>query len=162
MNSKVSPIPNGLHTLTPYLTVKGAADAIDFYKRAFDAKEQFRMPSPDGKSIGHASIVIGDSVLMLADEFPNMSKSPQTLGGVPVSMVLYVEDVDASFKRAVDAGATVKMPVENKFYGDRMGTVIDPFGHMWTIGTHIEDVTPQEMQKRMQEFCSKMGDKKNM
>jgi PhnB protein len=162
MNSKVSPIPDGLHSLTAYLTVKGAADAIDFYKRAFGAKEQFRMPAPDGKTIGHASIVIGDSVVMLADEHPGFNKSPQTLGGAGVSMVFYVEDVDAAFKRAVDAGATVKMPVENKFYGDRMGSVTDPFGHMWTIGTHIEDVSPQEMRKRMQEFCSKMGDKKNM
>jgi PhnB protein len=157
MNAKPKPIPDGFHTLTPYLTVKGAAEAIDFYKRAFGAQEQFRMPSPDGKSIGHAQVLIGDSILMLADEFPHCSQSPQTLNGTPVSMVVYVEDVDAAFKRAVNAGAVVKLPLENKFYGDRSGCVTDPFGHLWTLTTHIEDLTPQEMNRRMKEFCAKMG-----
>ncbi len=156
MSTKVKPIPDGHHTVTPNLTVKGAAAAIDFYKRAFGAKEQFRMAMPDG-NIGHAQILIGDSILMLADEFPHWSKSPQSLNGTPVTLVVYVEDVDAVFSRAVDAGATVKLPVENKFYGDRSGCVVDPFGHLWMLMTHVEDVPPQEMKKRMEEFCSKMG-----
>jgi PhnB protein len=157
MNSKVKPIPNGFHTLTPYLTVNGAAEAIDFYKRAFGARELFRMSGPDGKSIGHAQVAIGDSILMLADEFPHWSKSPQTLNGTPVSLMVYVEDVDAAFKRAVEAGATVKLPVENKFYGDRSGCLVDPFGHLWTLSSHIEDVPPEEMGRRMAEFWAKMG-----
>ncbi len=145
MSTKVKPIPDGHHTVTPNLTVKGAAAAIDFYKRAFGAKEQFRMAMPDG-NIGHAQILIGDSILMLADEFPHWSKSPQSLNGTPVTLVVYVEDVDAVFSRAVDAGATVKLPVENKFYGDRSGCVVDPFGHLWMLMTHVEDVPPQEMK----------------
>lgn len=157
MNAKVKPIPDGFHTLTPYLTVKGAAQAIDFYKRAFGARERFRMPGPDGKTLGHAEVTIGDSILMLADEFPGCGQSPQALHGTPVSLLLYVSDVDAAFQRAVAAGATVKQPVENKFYGERAGCLVDPFGHIWTLMTHIEDVPPQEMKKRMDEFTAKMA-----
>jgi PhnB protein len=157
MNAKVKPIPDGFHTLTPYLTVKGGAEAIDFYKRAFGAIERFRMTGPDGKTLGHAEITIGDSILMLADGAPGFSQSPQELHGTTVSLLLYVKDVDAAFKRAVEAGATVKQPVENKFYGERAGCVVDPFGHLWTLMTHIEDVPPQEMKKRMDEFCAKMA-----
>jgi len=157
MNANVKPIPDGFHTLTPYLTVKGGAEAIDFYTRAFGAKERFRMTGPDGKSLGHAEITIGDSILMLADGAPGFSQSPQELHGTTVSLLLYVKDVDAAFQRAVEAGATVKQPVENKFYGERAGCVMDPFGHLWTLMTHIEDVPPQEMKKRMDEFCAKMA-----
>jgi PhnB protein len=156
MNAKVKPIPDGFHSLTPYLTVKGAAQAIDFYRRAFGATERFRMTGPDGKSVGHAEITIGDSILMLADESP-FGQSPQTLHGTSVSLALYVEDVDAAFQRALNAGATVKQPVENKFYGDRAGCLVDPFGHLWTLMTHVEDVPPTEMRKRMAKFCAKMG-----
>jgi PhnB protein len=160
MHSKPKSIPEGFHSLTPYLTVRGAAEAIEFYKRAFGAEEQIRMPSPDGKTIGHAQIVIGDSILMLADEHPQFNKSPQTLNGTAVSLLLYVEDVDAVFQRALDAGATVKLPLEDKFYGDRSGSVTDPFGHFWTLSTHVEDVSSEEMQRRMAEFCAKMSAKK--
>ena len=157
MNANVKPIPDGFHALTPYLTVNGAAQAIDFYQRAFGAKERFRMHGPDGKTIGHAEVTIGDSILMLADESPSCGQSPRTLHGTPVSLLLYVEDVDAVFQRAVNAGATVKQPVENKFYGERAGCLTDPFGHQWTLMTHIEDVPPMEMNKRMAEFCAKMA-----
>jgi PhnB protein len=157
MKAKIKPIPDGFHTLTPYLTIKGAGEAISFYKRAFGAKERCRMTGPDGKSIGHAEIVIGDSYLMLADEFPQFSQSPQTLKGTSVSLLIYVKDVDAFFKRAVKAGATVKQPVENKFYGERSGCLADPFGHLWTVMTHVEDVPPKEMKKRLAEFNAKMA-----
>ena len=160
MKANIKAIPDGFHTLTSYLTVKGAAQAIDFYKRAFGAKERFRMPTPDGKTIGHAEIIIGDSILMLADEFPGCNKSPHTLGGSPISMLIYVEDVDAAFQRAVDAGATVKDPVENKFYGERAGSVLDPFGHHWTLMTHVEDVPLPELNKRMANFHAKMTTEK--
>jgi PhnB protein len=156
MNAKVKPIPDGYHTLTPYLTVKGGADAIDFYKRAFGAKEKFRMPGPDGKTVGHAELIIGDSVIMLADEFPGCGQSPETLGGSSASLLLYVEDVDTAFERAVEAGATVKEPVENKFYGERAGSLVDPFGHKWMLMTHIEDVPPQEMKQRMEKAYAEM------
>jgi PhnB protein len=142
------PIPEGYHTATPYLIIGGAADAIEFYKKAFGAKELFRFPAPDGK-IGHAEIKIGDSPIMLADEFPEMGyKGPQTLGGSPVSIMIYVDDVDTVFNRAVEAGATVKEAVSDKFYGDRMGTLTDPFGHRWHVATHKEDVSPEEMERR--------------
>src|SRR2546421_5648107 len=157
MNTKVKPIPDGFHTVTPYLTVKGGADAIEFYKRAFGAKERYRLPAPDGKTVGHAEIVIGDSIVMLADEFPQCNQSPQTLKGTTVGFALYVADADAAFKRAVEAGATVKQPIENKFYGERAGTVVDPFGHAWTLMTHIEDVPPEEMKRRMAAEFAKMG-----
>jgi len=161
MSNKVKPIPDGFHTLTPYLAVKGGAEAIDFYKRAFGAVERFRMPGPDGKSIAHAEIVIGNSIVMLADESPQMGNlSPQTLKGSPVGILMYVEDVDTAFKRAVAAGATIKEPLEDKFYGERAGSLVDPFGHRWTLMMHIEDVTSEEVQKRMVELCGKMAQKK--
>ncbi len=148
MASAVKPIPEGYHSVTPYLIISGAADAIEFYKKAFGAIELLRMPYPDGK-IGHAEIKIGDSPIMLADEVPDMKYlSPKTLGGSPVSILLYVEDVDTVFNRAVAAGATQDRPVEDKFYGDRAGSLIDPFGHTWHVATHKEDVTPEEMERR--------------
>ena len=144
----VKPIPDGYHTATPYLIIEGAADAIEFYKQAFGAVELFRMPGPDGK-IGHAEIKIGDSPIMLADAYPDMGyNGPKSLGGSPVSLMIYVEEVDTVFNRAVDAGATVKEVVSDKFYGDRMGTLIDPFGHVWHVSTHKEDVSVAEMEKR--------------
>ncbi len=149
MNKQVKPIPEGYHTLTPYLIIKNAAQAIEFYKQAFGAEEKFRMPGPDGK-IGHAEIRIGDSMVMLADEMPEAGiLSPQSLNRSPVSFLIYVEDVDAAFQRAVDAGATISRPLEDKFYGDRMGSVTDAFGYEWSLGTHKEDVTPEEMERRM-------------
>ena len=142
------PIPEGYHTATPYLIIRGAADAIEFYKKAFGATELFRFPTPDGK-IGHAEIKIGDSPIMLADEYPEMGyKSPQTLGGSPVSIMIYVEDVDTVFNRAVASGASVKEAVSDKFYCDRLGTLTDPFGHVWHVSTHKEDVSVEEMQRR--------------
>ena len=144
------PIPDGYHTATPYLIIRGAADAIEFYKKAFGATELFRFPTPDGR-IGHAEIKIGDSPIMMADEYPQMGyNSPQSLGGSPVSIMIYVKDVDTIFNQAVAAGATVKEAVSDKFYGDRLGTVTDPFGHVWHISTHKEDVSIEEMQKRAQ------------
>ena len=150
---KTKPVPDGFHAVTPYLTVKDAAKAIDFYKRAFGAQERFRMPTPDGK-IGHSELQIRDSIVMLADEFPDCagSQSPDTLGGSPVGFALYVDNVDQAFKRAVDAGATVKDAVEDKFWGDRSGSVIDPFGHKWMLLTHVEDVAPDEMKNRMEKM----------
>jgi PhnB protein len=140
--------PEGYHTLTPYLVVRGGVAALDFYKKAFGAVELFRMPMPNGK-LGHAEIKIGDSAIMLADEAPERGASaPQTVGGTPVGLMIYVEKVDAVFDQAVKAGAKVEMPVKNQFYGDRSGSIMDPFGHKWTIATHIEDVPPDEMAKR--------------
>jgi PhnB protein len=148
MAKKVLPIPKGYHAVTPYLAIKGAAKAIDFYKTAFGATERFRMPSPDGKSLMHAELQLGDSVVMLADEFPGMGfVGPKTLKGTPVTIHLYVADVDATFKKAVAAGAKKKRPVEDQFYGDRSGTVVDPFGHVWHLSTHVKDVTPEELQE---------------
>ena len=144
----VKPIPEGYHSVTPYLIVKGAARALEFYARAFGAKELYRMDQPDGR-VGHAEIQIGDSRIMLADEFPDMgARSPETVGGTPVGITLYVEDVDETVARAVAAGAKVTRPVENKFYGDRMGELTDPFGHRWYLGTHVEDVSPEEIGRR--------------
>jgi PhnB protein len=148
MTSKVKPIPEGYHTATPYLIVKDAARAIEFYKKAFGATELMRMPGPGGK-IGHAEIKIGDSPIMLADEVPGMGfRSPESLGGSPISILLYVEDVDVVFSEALAAGAKVQRPVADQFYGDRTGGVTDPFGHVWYIATHKEDVSPEEMKKR--------------
>jgi PhnB protein len=145
----LSPIPAGYHTVTPYLIVKGGAAALEFYTKAFGAQELFRMPGPDGV-LAHAEMQIGDSRIMLADEFPNMGhRGPQSLGGTSVSLLLYVEDVDARFRQAIAAGAKELKPVENQFYGDRSGTLTDPFGHVWTIATHVEDVSPEEMDRRM-------------
>jgi PhnB protein len=144
----VKPIPEGYHSITPYLIVKGAADAIEFYKKAFGATELFRMPAPGGR-IGHAEIKIGDSVIMLSDEWPEMKYlGPKSLGGSPVSLLLYVDDVDTVFKQAIAAGATEDRAIEDKFYGDRSGSLTDPFGHVWHIATHTEDVSPEEMERR--------------
>lgn len=145
----VNPIPEGYHSLVPYLIVQGAAQAIAFYKEVFGATETMRFPGPDGK-IGHAEIRVGDSRLMLADEMPGHGFSgPATLGGTPVGLLVYVEDVDACAAKAVAAGAKQVKPVQDQFYGDRSGTFTDPFGHLWTIATHIEDVPPAEIQRRM-------------
>jgi PhnB protein len=149
MSSKVKPIPDGYSAITPYLVVDGATRAIDFYKQAFGATERMRMPGPDGR-IGHAELVIGGAVIMLADEFKDMgSKGPRAFGGSPVSILVYVNDVDAVVKKAVASGARLTRPVENKFYGDRSGAIEDPFGHVWLVSTHVEDVSPDEMEKRM-------------
>ena len=145
----VQPIPDGYHSVTPYLIVKDAAKALDFYAKAFGAEELMRFPGPGGK-VMHAEIKIGDSPIMLADEFPEMGHlGPSSRGGTTVSLMVYVRDVDAAFDKAVKAGGTVVRPVKNQFYGDRSGTLNDPFGHQWTISTHVEDVTPEEMQRRM-------------
>ncbi len=146
----VKPIPDGYHSVTPYLMIKDAAAAIEFYQRAFGATELVRMPDAHGR-IAHAEIRIGDSIVMLADEDHEPGhRGPRTLGGTPVSLVLYVEDVDAVFDRAIRAGGMTRRAVADQFYGDRMGMLEDPFGHVWTIGTHTEDVTPEEMKRRMQ------------
>lgn len=152
--SKVSPIPNGYHSITPYLVVKGAAQAIEYYKKVFGATELVRMPGPDGK-IGHAELQIGDSRIMLADENPNMGQgytSAATLGASPVSLYLYMPDVDSVFQKAVAAGGKALKPVETQFYGDRSGFIQDPFGHLWGIATHVEDVSPEEMKERMKKM----------
>ena len=154
MAGQVKPVPTGYHTVTPYLTLSDASGAIDFYKRAFGASELFRMDRPDGK-IGHAEIKIGDSIVMLADESPRSdSRSPQSLGGTTAGIFLYVENVDAVFDTAVKAGAKVHQPLTNMFWGDRFGGLTDPFGHSWALATHIEDVAPEEMEKRMQAAMS--------
>ena len=146
--AKVKPIPEGYHSVTPYLCVEGAADAIEFYKKALGATEVLRMGSPDGK-VGHAEVQIGDSRVMLADEFPEMGfLSPKTIGGSPVTMHVYVEDVDTIVARATGAGAKVTKPVADQFYGDRGGQIEDPFGHRWYVSTHKEDLTPEEIEKR--------------
>ena len=148
MTNKVKPIPEGYHTATPYLIVKDAARAIEFYKKAFGATELMRMPGPGGK-IGHAEIKIGDSPIMLADEVPGMGfRSPESLGGSPISILLYVEDVDVVFSEALAAGAKVQRPVADQFYGDRSGGFTDPFGYVWHVATHIEDVSPEEVGRR--------------
>ena len=145
----VKPVPDGYHTVTPYLIVKDAAEALNFYQTALGAIERVRMPGPEGK-IMHAEIQIGDSMIMLADEFPEMGAvSPQTIGGTPVGLCLYIEDVDGRFQQAVAAGGRIERPLQNQFYGDRSGTIVDPFGHKWTLATHVEDVAPEEMQRRM-------------
>jgi PhnB protein len=146
--AKVKPIPDDYPRVIPYLTVDGAAAAIDFYTNVFDAKERVLMPSPDGK-VGHAELEIGDAVVMLADTSPDTGNpTPKALGGTPVTVMVYVEDVDATFKRALKAGAKQDRPVENQFYGDRAGQFTDPFGHKWFVATHVEDVPPDEMAKR--------------
>ena len=155
--SKVKPVPEGIHTVTPHLTVKGAARAIDFYKLAFGATEVSRHAGPGG-SIMHASIKIGDSVLFLNDEFPEMGAiSPQSLNGTPVTLTLYVEDADALFKKATEAGAEIKMPIADQFWGDRYGCVKDPFGHMWAIASRKEDLTPEEAERRGREAMAQMS-----
>ena len=144
-------IPDGYHSATPYLIVKGAANAIDYYKRAFGATELFRMADEKG-TIGHAEIRIGDSVIMLADETPGaVCHTPRSLGGTSVGMMIYVNDVDSVFKRAVEAGGKSLRPLTNQFYGDRSGTLEDPYGHVWTVATHVEDVPPEELKRRAQQ-----------
>ena len=148
--SKVPHIPKGYNSITPYLIVKGAAQAIDYYKKVFGATEVFRMDAPDGK-VGHAELKIGDSHIMLADENPNMGQghaSAATIGASPVSLYLYLPDVDRVVDRAVAAGAKILKPVQDQFYGDRSGFIQDPFGHLWGVATHVEDVSPHEMQER--------------
>jgi PhnB protein len=148
----VKPIPEGYPRVSPYLVVDGAQKAIEFYTTVLGFTERMRMPGPDGR-IGHAELQLGDSVLMLADEFPDAdAKGPSAYGGSPVSLTVYVEDVDATFERAAEAGATVVWPLENKFYGDRAATFDDPFGHRWTINSHVEDVSPEEMERRAAEI----------
>lgn len=150
------PIPDGYHSVTPYLTVRDAARALEFYKQAFGAKEKGAMKGPDGK-IMHAEIVIGDSIIMLADEFPEFgSLSPQSIGGSPMGLHVYVEDVDSAFDRAVKAGANVEMPVADMFWGDRYGKLRDPFGHKWSIGTHKADLSMEEIEKAQEEFMAKL------
>jgi PhnB protein len=157
MAGKVKPIPEGYEGATPYLIIKGAAKALDFYKKGFGATEIMRIPASGG-TVGHAEIKIGDAIIMLADEFQGLNhRSPQALGGTPVSIMVYVPDVDTFVKRAVAAGAKVLTPVENKFYGDRAGSLEDPFGHQWHFSTHVEDVPPDEMAKRAEAFMKKQG-----
>jgi PhnB protein len=149
---EVSYIPEGYNSITPYLVIKGAAEAIEYYKNVFGATEVMRMAQPDGR-IGHAELKIGNSHIMLADEFPEMEhRGPLSLGSSPVSMLLYVEDVDKIVERAVAAGAKILKPVQDQFYGDRSGFIQDPFGHLWGVATHKEDVSPQEMKERMKKM----------
>jgi PhnB protein len=149
MKNQTKAIPKGYHTITPHLVVKGANQAIEFYRKAFDARETSRITGPDGESILHAELVIGDSRLFLADEVPNMGcLGPQSTGGSPVTIHLYAEDVDALFNKAVAAGAQVKMPLADMFWGDRYGVVADPFGHQWSVASHKEDLTPEEISER--------------
>jgi PhnB protein len=150
------PIPEGFHSVTPHLVIRGAAAAIDFYKRAFGAQEIMRMAGPGGQ-IGHAELKIGDSIIMLADEFPGSPiRSPQALGGTTGTLNIYVPDVDKQYQQAVSAGATATMPVADMFWGDRYGQLTDPFGHVWSIATHKEDLSEQEIEKRAQEFWATM------
>lgn len=149
--SKVKAVPDGYDSVTPYLVVRGAAKAITFYQNAFGAQERLRLPAPGG-GVGHAELKIGNSIIMLADEFPDMgARGPKTIGGSPVSLLIYVEDVDSVFAGAIAAGARELRPLENKFYGDRAGQLEDPFGHVWTLATHVEDVTAEQLQQRMEE-----------
>jgi PhnB protein len=155
--SNVKPIPDGYHSVTPYLFIRGAGGAIDFYKKVFGAKEIVRVPGSIGQ-VMHAELKIGDSIVMLADENPKAgSMSPQTAGGVSVCLHVYVENVDEVMQKAVDNGAKLLRPVQNQFYGDRSGTLIDPFGHMWSVATHVEDVAPEEMKKRMAAAASQVA-----
>ena len=154
--SKVPHIPKGYNTVTPYLVIKGAAKAIEYYKKVFGATETVRMPGPNG-TIGHAELKIGDSMIMLADENPSMGQghvSATTVGGSPVSLYVYLKDVDKVFERAVAEGAKVLKPVQDQFYGDRNGFLQDPFGHLWGVSTHVEDVSADEMKKRMQKLMT--------
>lgn len=156
--TNVKSIPQGFHTVTPSLTIRGAAEAIEYYKKALGAKELMRMPGPGGK-IMHAELQIGDSIIFLADEFPEYgtSRAPQTLGGSTASLNIYVEDVDTAFNKAISAGGKVNMPVADMFWGDRYGTFTDPYGHQWGIATHKEDVSPQDMERRMKDFSAQMA-----
>lgn len=154
MAPKVNPIPQGYHTVTPSIVVRGAAEALDFYRKAFNAEETLRMPGPDGKII-HAEFRIGNSVMMLGDEMPDMgAKSPLSLGGSPVSFFIYLENVDEAWQRAINAGAKQVMPLADMFWGDRAGCVDDPFGHHWWLAQHVADLTPEEIKKGQDEFFS--------
>jgi PhnB protein len=151
------PIPDGYHSVTPYLIVKGAADAMEFYKKAFNACEVMRLEGPDGK-VGHAEIQIGDSRVMLAEEHPQMKAlAPRSPGSSGVAICLYVENVDEVVSQATRAGAKIQRPLQNQFYGDRSATLEDPFGHVWTVATHIEDVPPEEIKRRMEEMMKRPG-----
>jgi uncharacterized glyoxalase superfamily protein PhnB len=151
MKSRVKPVPTGYHTLTPHLVVKGASQAIDFYKKAFGAEEISRVLGPGGKELIHAELKIGDSKLFLVDEILEMDcRGPQNIGGTPVTIHMFVEDVDTSFNKALAAGAQVRMPLADMFWGDRYGVLVDPFGHLWSMATHKEDLTPEEIGKRSQ------------
>jgi uncharacterized glyoxalase superfamily protein PhnB len=153
--SKVRPIPDGMNTVTPHLVCKDAAKAVEFYKKAFGAEERFRLDTPDKKKILHASLSIGGSAIMLADEFPDWgSVGPETLKGTPVVIHLYVEDADSVFDQAVRAGATVTMPLQDMFWGDRYGQLRDPFGHSWSVATHVRDVSIEEMEQAAKAMCS--------
>ncbi len=157
MTSTSTTAPTGHRAVTPYLTIKGAAKAIEFYKAVFGASERMRMEAPGGK-VGHAELVIGDGVIMLSDEWPDMDcKGPEALGGSPVSLHIYVDDVDAIADQAVAAGATLKRPPKDEFWGDRMGTIVDPFGHTWLISTHVEDVPEDEMKRRAEAAMREMA-----
>ena len=160
MASKVKAIPDGYHSVTPYLSIKGASEALAFYKRAFGATLIYKLEMPDGR-LGHAEIQIGDSRIMLSDEMPEMpdviTRSPKTLGGSTAGFAIYLEDVDARFQQAIDAGGIVKRPVTTQFYGDRSGTLQDPFGHCWTLSTHVEDVSSEEMERRAAAFAAGTG-----
>ena len=153
----VKPIPDGFHSITPSLVINNANEAIEFYKKAFDAKEIYRFPTPDGKIL-HAMIQIGDSFVMMSDEFPTMgSKSPSSIGGTAVTLHLYVEDADKIFKQAIDSGAVVTMPIMDAFWGDRYGMVVDPYGHSWAIATHKIDMTPEGMRKAGEEYFASLS-----
>jgi PhnB protein len=160
MAGKVKAIPDGYHSVTPYLSIKGASEALAFYKRAFGATLIYKLEMPDGR-LGHAEIQIGDSRIMLSDEMPEMpdviTRSPKTLGGSTAGFAIYLEDVDTRFQQAIDAGGIVKRPVTTQFYGDRSGTLQDPFGHCWTLSTHVEDVSSEEMERRAAAFAAGMG-----
>jgi PhnB protein len=160
MAGKVKPVPEGMHTITPHLVIREASKAIEFYKKALGAQVKYVHHMPDGNRVAHAELQIGDSKLFLADEFPQMgSKAPQTLGGSPVVLNVYVEDVDRLFNQAVAAGATVTMPLADQFWGDRYGQVADPFGHLWALASHKEDVSPEEMEKRAKAAFAEMAKK---
>jgi uncharacterized glyoxalase superfamily protein PhnB len=160
LTSAVRPMPEGYHTVTPYLTLRGADKAIEFYKKAFGAEVLDRLSGPDGKRVMHAALRIGDSAIFLSDEFPEMdARAPETLGGTTICIYLYVPDVDQAFRRAVDAGATVKRPPENAFWGDRYASIADPFGYRWDLATHVEDVPPEEIKRRGEAFFKEMGSK---
>ncbi len=157
LSRAVEPIPEGYHTVTEALTIRGAGKAIEFYKKAFGAQVVDRVDGPDGKGVMHAALQIGDSRIFVADEMPGMGcRSPETLGGTSSSFYLYVKDVDNAVKKAIEAGATLKRPVENMFWGDRFGSVADPFGYTWDMATRVEDVPPDELKTRATAFVKKM------
>jgi PhnB protein len=157
MTQQVQPVPEGFHTVTPHLVIKGASEAIEFYKKAFGAAEISQLPGPDGKLM-HGSLKIGDSIVFLVDENPKWgSNGPLSLGGTPITLHLYVEDVDTAFSQAVEAGASVKMPPADMFWGDRYGVITDPFGHSWSLATRKQDLTPEQVAKNAEEMFAKGG-----